>query len=200
LAHAAPIVGNAGFETYSGGVQGFTPAQGPIIIGSPWVAAPTFGPLGSGGYEGISNKTVGGGLVGETAAPEGLASAFIEGQGQLSQTITGFTNAAQYTVSFYAEKYSGGATALQLLMDSTVLTFSSATSLTATSSTSFVQYTTDRFGVTAGSHTLTINGITLDGAGHITFIDSVAVNEFVPEPASLGVLTLGGLVLVRRRR
>src|SRR5262245_37225770 len=165
-ADAAPVVANASFETFSGGAQGFTPTFGPIVIGS-WTA----GTSGSGQYEGVSIN-----LAGMTAAPNGSVAAFIEGPGTLSQSISGFSAANVYSISFYAEKYSGAGEPLQFLIDSTVLTFNAgaATTQLPGSSSSFTQYTTDQFMVSAGTHTLTING-TVPDAPAISFIDVVAV-------------------------
>jgi hypothetical protein len=192
-ANAAPLIANNSFETGNSGVAGYTAPFGGVTVPS-W----TFGPSANPSYDGLSTE----GALQLAGTPDGIESAFVEGTGIFSQSISGFAT-GPYAVTFYTEFRSIiGPEPLQVLIDGTPLTFNSGANSTYTpvTSTSFTFTTTDAFTVSAGTHVLTFRGtIPFSTADHFDYIDFINITS-VPEPATLGLLATGALPLVRRRR
>jgi RHS repeat-associated protein len=101
---------------------------------------------------------------GNPTAPEGTQVAFLQNTGSFSQSLT--LSGGTYVVAFKAAQRGnwGGAQTVQVLVDATAVgTFTPA-------GTSYQDFTTATFTVTAGSHTLTFQG--MNGTGDNTaFVD-----------------------------
>ena len=113
--------------------------------GSPW----TFS--GSAGISGNNS----GFTSGNPPAPEGSQVAFLQGTGSFSQSVSGWA-AGSYVLTFDAAQrgnYQASQQNFKVLVDGTVVgTFTP-------SGTSYQSYSTAAFTVTAGSHTITFQGL-----------------------------------------
>lgn len=113
----------------------------------------------------------------------------------ISQPIGGF-GAGTASVTFSLEVRGGNNASVDVKLDGVDLG-----TYTPASSSSFNTVTTPTTVVTAGSHTLTFTGVNNVGGGDNTdFIDDVSINNVVPEPATLALLSFGGFGLLARRR
>jgi hypothetical protein len=138
-----------------------------------------------------------GGLQAWSPFPDGTNAAFVYGQSTFSQDVTGF-DAASYTVSFYGSARPSYQNGLVVKLDGTTLTFNTPEVTWVLPTTdAWTLFTSDAFVTTAGTHTLSFTGST--GTDLSAFVDVVNVNA-VPEPATMGLFGLGGLLLVLRRR
>ena len=130
--------------------------------GSPW----TFS--GSAGISGNNS----GFTSGNPPAPEGAQVAFLQGTGSFSQTVTGWA-AGSYALTFDAAQRGNHQASQQdfkVLVDGVVVgTFTP-------SGTSYQAYTTAAFTVTAGSHTITFQGLDSAGGDNTAFVDQVAIS------------------------
>jgi hypothetical protein len=131
--------------------------------GSPW----TFG-----GSSGVSGN--GSGFTdGNPDAPEGNQVAFLQGYGSVSQSVT-FVAAGTYNISFSAAQRGNGNFSSQTFQ---VLIDGNAEGTFTPAGTSYADYHTNSFSVTAGSHTIQFVGLDLDGQDNTAFLDQVRVNR-----------------------
>jgi hypothetical protein len=129
----------------------------------------TSGPMTNGWtFEAYSGVQHNGSSFGATNAPEGVQTAFVQGNGSFSRSFT-FT-AGSSTINFQAAKRTtyGGTQSFNVLYDTTVIG-----SFTP-SSGSFSSFTTNSFTATAGSHTIKFVGTTT--GDNTDFIDAVIIN------------------------
>ena len=130
----------------------------------------------------------------------GNQAAFLEGLGTFSQAISGFS-AGNLTVSFYASGPKLGiltSDSVQVLLDSTPLTFNLNSASSITPTTTLTQYTTNSISLSAGSHTLTFSGLTNNGLA-VAAIDDVTIAgsaTATPEPSSIALVGLGAFSLL----
>ena len=157
VAPASSSVGDPGFEQVQVGAGQFRydPA------GSAW----TFS-----GSAGISAN--GSGFTwANPPAPEGSQVAFLQGNGSFSQSVAGWA-AGTYTLSFEAAQranYQASQQDFEVLVDGVVI------STFTPSGTSYQSYTTAAFTVSAGSHTITFQGLDSAGGDNTAFVDEIAV-------------------------
>jgi fibronectin type 3 domain-containing protein len=168
------VIGDAGFETvYLGTGNGTYGATNYRYSpsGSSWTFTGS-SPSGSGIAGNASGFT-----FGNPNAPEGVQVAFLQDSGTTSQSVN--FAAGSYTLSFQAAQrgnYQYTYQTFQVLVDGTVVgTFQPA-------STSYAQYTTNRFTVMAGNHTIEFAGLNPNGGDNTAFIDQVSVNAVAAPP------------------
>jgi hypothetical protein len=107
----------------------------------------------------------------------------------ISQTLDGFQKGfASVTFAIESRSGYGGVPILVKLDDQVLGTY------TALSAYYFTDIHTPFVPVTAGSHTLSFTALNMPG-DHASFIDSVTVNNVVPEHSSLTLAGIGGLTL-----
>jgi hypothetical protein len=108
--------------------------------------------------------------AGNPNAPEGSQVAFLQANGSFSQAVN-FT-AGTYTLSFLAAQRANAqnnSQTFQVQIDGQVVgTFTPA-------GTGYSAYTTDRFAVTAGYHTISFVGLNPHGGDNTAFIDAVSL-------------------------
>lgn len=149
-----------------------------------------------------------GGLQSWSPYPDGNTAGFVLGGGRLSQTLTGFEIGQSYVVSFYAASrapYGDFFQDLIVKMDSQELSFGAASSLRSDSgrvairpeANAWTLYSSDAFTAAASGYTLSFTGVYL--SDRTAFIDVVNVAQ-IPEPATMSLLGLSGLMLVLRKR
>lgn len=189
---SAQTIGNPGFETptvggSSYGAFAYNPA------GASWTFSGDSGVTGNGsGFTG-SNPN----------APEGTQVALLQDVGSISQSITDFSGGS-YTFQFQsAQRGSGSGNPgsdlqnFQVLVDGTALY--SPAGLTP-AGTSYQLYTTGPVDLSAGTHTLTFQGLNTaagvagNNGDNTAFIDSVGINQIAPVPEASSVISLGMLL------
>ena len=117
--------------------------------------------------------------AGNPNAPEGSQVAFVQMTGTASQVVVFPTAAAgSYQITLSAAQrgnHSGGSNEeIEVKVDGTVVgTFTP-------SSTSYANYTTASFSVTAGSHTISFVGVDPSGADYTAFLDQASINIVSP--------------------
>ena len=150
---------DTGFETPNVGTGTYGAFQY-YPSGSPWTFSGSSGISGNG--SGFTD--------GNPNAPQGTQVAFLQALGSVSQSLS-FT-AGTYSLSFSAAQRGNGnysSQTFQVLVDGTVVgTFTPA-------DTNYAGYTTSKFTVGAGPHTVTFVGLDPDGADkdNTAFIDQV---------------------------
>jgi cell surface hyaluronidase len=144
--------------------------------GSPWTFDGLSGVAGNGsGFTG-----------GNPAAPEGTQVAFLQGACSVSQSVT--LAAGTYNLIFGAAQranFQYSSQTVQVQVDGTAVgTFTPA-------GTSYADYVTNSFTVTAGSHTIRFVGLDPDGPDkdNTAFIDQVRVNRVLTGVADPGFET-----------
>ena len=149
-----------------------------------------------------------GGLQSWSPYPDGTTAAFVLGGGSFSQTLSGFEIGESYVVSFYAASRAPYAEMFQDLivkLDNQELSFGAASSLRADSgriairpeANAWTLYSSDAFTAAASGYTLSFTGVYI--SDRTAFIDVVNVVQ-IPEPATMSLLGLSGLMLVLRKR
>ncbi len=108
--------------------------------------------------------------AGNPPAPEGVQVAFLQQKGSFSQSVAGWT-AGTYVLSLDAAQranYQASKQNFSVAIDGTVVgTFTP-------SGTSYQTYTTAPFMVSAGSHTITLQGLDSAGGDNTAFVDAMA--------------------------
>ena len=181
--HAATVF----FDSFEGPSQG-----GGFSYGGSDAAGAAFSPSSPNpDYNGSGIQANGSGF-GFQAAPDGVQTAFIQGQGSFTETVAGLTAGNIYTLSFYAAQRPGYAVA-PFTVSYTPFSDTDPLLLTATpSSANFTNYSTS---------------FTSQGGGYITFaglnngapgndldvgIDAVSISTGgVPEPSTWAMMLLG---------
>ena len=150
-------VADSGFETVQVGSGHYM--YNPT--GSPWTFA---------GNSGIAanNSAF---TSGNPPAPQGTQVAFLQTTGSFTQTVTGWA-AGSYVLTFDAAQrgnYQASHQDFEVLVDGTVI------STFTPSGTSYLSYSTVAFTVTAGSHTITFQGLDSAGGDNTAFVDAVSI-------------------------
>ncbi len=180
----APVVNDPGFESFAVGNGGYIYNPG----GSAWTFSMESGVSGSGvsaNGSPFTNKS--------PNAPEGVQAAFLQQVGTITQSIAGW-NPGSYQISFQAVQrtnYQTSSEDFQVYLDNTVIgTFIPL-------STSYQIYTTDSFPVTAGTHTISFQGLDSATGDNTAFIDDVNVTTITSSdttpvaPSYLTATTVG---------
>jgi hypothetical protein len=158
---ATPLPSNVldgGFEAPGIGVGNYE--YGPV--GAPW----TFNGASPSGSGIIAN----GSAFSNLDAPEGSQAAFVQEDGTITQTISGFIPGTNYTLSFLAAERPGNAQSWNVTVNGAVVgNFNPGSSATA-----YVEYSTN-FTATAGTETLSFVGTDLAGGDNTIFLDDVQV-------------------------
>jgi parallel beta-helix repeat protein len=160
LAAVPPTVADAGFESPNVGSNNFN-AFRYDPTGTPWTFTGGAGISGNGSGFTASNPS----------APEGTQVAFLQGTGSFSQQVGGWA-AGTYQISFSAAQRANVQASRQ---DFRVLVDGNVVGTFTPSGTSYQTYTTAPFTVTAGSHTVTFQGLDSAGGDNTAFIDAVSV-------------------------
>jgi hypothetical protein len=107
---------------------------------------------------------------GNPSAPEGNQVAFLQRRGSFSQEV--YFPAGTYTISFLAAQRAGQASSqtVEVLIDYIAL----KDTITPTA-TSYQSYTTDKFTVTAGLHTIAFAGLDPSNDDNTAFIDAISI-------------------------
>jgi hypothetical protein len=134
---------------------------------------------------------------GNAPAPEGVQVAFIQVNGTISQTISGFVPGTNYTVSFMAsqrQNKGGGQSGetFNVTLDGTVI----GRFAPPQSGTAYLQYSTN-FIATATTHTLAFVGTDLFTGDNTMFLDNVAIvltAALPPTPTGLAATPAKGQV------
>lgn len=159
---ASPRFANAGFETPN---LGTAPKSYAYAASAGW----TFGgaPGNGSGITANNNDFT----RGNPPAPEGLQAAFLQGTGSFGQTVSFPTGT--YTISFKVAQrvhFNSNGQDFQVLVDGKVVgTF-------FPDSTSFKDYSTQRFTVAAGWHTVQFRGLNTRGKDNSVFIDGAKID------------------------
>ena len=102
--------------------------------------------------------------------------AYLQKQGTISQLVNS-AEAGSYQISFSAAQRANNGTSdeeVQVLVDGIAVgTFTPA-------STSYANYTTASFDLTAGSHTITFAGVDPTGADYTALLDQVSIDNIPP--------------------
>jgi hypothetical protein len=129
--------------------------------------------------------------------PEGVQVGFLQDLGSISQSFTLATAYSNFIVSFAAQQrinYGVQNQVTKVYLDGGIVgTFTPSTGF-------FNSYSTTPTSLSAGSHTLMIQGDTSVG-DHTAYIDTVSLSGVAaPEPASISLLALGGIFALKKRR
>jgi len=152
-----PAVGDSGFESVKPGDNGATYDPS----GSAWSFL---------GNSGISNAHSGF-TWGNSAAPEGTQVAFLQGSGQITQSVSGWA-AGTYQVSFEAAQRGNNGGSNQ---DFAVLVDGAVVSTFRPTGKPYQSYSTASFTVTAGAHTIAFQGLNSVGGDNTAFLDQVSI-------------------------
>ncbi|MBB6672251.1 hypothetical protein [Cohnella nanjingensis] len=151
----------------------FTAAQVPVANGgfeSPVTSTYMYGPFtNEWAFSGNSGVQHNGSVWGAPNAPQGVQTLFLQGPGNISQTVN-FQTDGFYSIKFQAAKRttSGGTQSFDVYFDHT------AVGSFTPSSGSFSQFMTNGFHATAGHHTIQFVGTTT--GDNTDFIDAVQIS------------------------
>ncbi len=174
VAAGPPLVPDHGFEqdSLAYGTFTYTPTN------TPWTFSPQNGINGSG----ISYNDSGFTYL-DANAPQGVQVAFLQGTGWFGQSVANWA-AGTYQIDFSAAQR-GRLRRLPAVyqQDFEVLIDGVAVGIFTPSGTSYKTYTTAPFTVTAGSHTITFQGLDSAGGDNTAFIDQIVVDEAASPPS-----------------
>lgn len=191
VTRAVPIVANGGFEDFVLAPNSFQYAPN----GQPNVRWTFNG--GAGLSRNLSAWQEGSQFVPNVWSPEGNQLCFLQGS-SVSQEISGFELGVTYSLSWLEQTRvnHGGNNNLTVLIDDMVIFDSHLVS-----NTEWLERTSNPFVATSETMTLTFlsNDPPLPG-DNTAFIDDVHFNFVIPEPMTGGLLAVGGLALLMRRR
>jgi len=140
--------------------------ESPALSGGQYQYNPTGTPWTFSSNSGIASNGSG---FGATTAPEGNQVAFLQDAGSsISQQISGFTPGTYY-ISVAEEARNGGGNPFEILLDNQVV----VASLVPASDSSFDRVNASFTVGTAGTHTLTFEGLGNSGNDVTTFIDDI---------------------------
>lgn len=151
--------------------------EAPVIGNGNWQYAPSGG---------VWSFAVGGGVTGMNSAftgvpsmaPEGVQVAFIQGNGTVWQSVSGFQANADYVISFSAIQRTNccnaGGQDIGVFIDTTQI------GTVHPGSSGYTEYSIP-FSTTAGAHTIKFVGLNPLGGDHTAFIDNVRLTGF-PKP------------------
>lgn len=149
---------------------------------------------GSGSGSGV---TANGGAFtsGNAVAPEGVQAGFLQAGGTISQTISGFTVGANYTLKFFASQRQNNAQVGQTFdvrINGTVI----GSYAPSQSSTNYVESTLN-FTASATSQTLSFVGTDLNGGDNTVFLDNVRIIPPAPPVAPTSLSAVASNATVR---
>jgi hypothetical protein len=158
-------IGDPGFEqvVVGPGVFEYDPT------GSAWAFSGSSGVSGNNSGFNSSNP----------AAPQGAQVAFLQRTGSLSQIVTGWA-ATSYVLTFDAAQRGSSNQASR--QDFEVLVDGNVVGTCTPTSTSYQSYSTAAFTVTAGTHTITFQGLDSAGGDNTAFIDEISAMQVNPCP------------------
>jgi hypothetical protein len=167
-ASATPnFVPNFGFESPSISTYQYNPS------GGSWTFTSQSGANGSGITANNSLFS-----TGNPNVPQGIQSAFLQGLGSISQTLSGFVPGLKYNLTFAAAQratYQNGGQTWNVQVDNTVIGSYSP----AAGATTYTDFTTN-FIASAATHTLAFVGTDLHGNDNTVFLDNI---RLTPAPA-----------------
>ena len=152
----SPAIGDPGFEQDVVGAGKFRYDP----TGSAWAFS---------GSSGISGNNSGF-TAGNPPAPQGVQVAFIQGAGSFSQNVATWA-AGTYVLTFDAAQRGNFGTSKE---NFNVLIDGSVVSTFTPTGTTYQSYTTAVFTVTAGTHTITFQGLDSAGGDNTAFVDQIA--------------------------
>ena len=152
------------------------PVFGAVSVGADnWQYAPTGSPWTFVGTAGISGN--GSAITSGNPSPLlGNQVAFVQGTGSIGQAVN--LSAGSYTLDFSAAQhgnYNQGGQTLEVLVDGTAV----GGNITPTG-TNYATYHSASFTVTAGTHTITIEGLDLAGGDNTALVDNVFIPSNLP--------------------
>ena len=146
----------------------------------------TYDPTGTAWtFAGNSGIQANGSSWGGANAPDGTQTAFLQGNssggGSISQSVT--FRAGTYAIQFAAAQQPGGGTQpLAISVDGTQVG-----DVITPASTSFAQYTTAHFTVSAGVHTITFSTTDNNDGDQTSFLDNVSIRTIGTVPPTLTI-------------
>lgn len=202
-AHAALIVTNGSFETTTGST---------VTSGEWFTLQPNTGWTGGTSPYAIYKTNNGGGFFLTPNVPQGINVLNLSAVSPISQNVGTVVAGEQITLDFAVGRESGsngsynGAITVDLLLNGDLTPFATQTfTLTAgdfPAAGRFVDRSLLATATGAGTVTLRFSNGGTDANSRV-WLDNVAITSElpeVPEPASLGLLGVGALALLRRRR
>ena len=152
-----PSIGDPNFEqvVVGAGKYRYDPT------GSAWTFSGTSGI--SGNHSGFTS--------GNPPAPQGVQVAFLQKTGSITQTVAGWA-AGTYVLTFDAAQRANGGLSLQ---DFNVLIDGKVVATFTPSGTSYQSYSTAAFTVTAGTHTISFQGLNSAGGDNTALLDDLTI-------------------------
>ena len=155
---AQPPIADQGFEQVHVGAGQFLPDP----TGSPWSFSGSAGIAANGSGYTYRNPP----------APEGVQVAFLQGTGSFSQTVSDWADGS-YQLTFQAAQRADWPVGVGSKQDFDVLVDGKVVGTFKPSGTSYQIYTTAPFTVTAGTHTITFQGLDSVGGDNTALIDQI---------------------------
>ena len=121
---------------------------------------------------------------GSPVAPAGRQIAFVQANGSISQSLSGFTAGASYLMTFSACQRSGNSQSWNVTVNGSVV----GSYNPGSGASSFSDYTAT-FVAPASSFTLAFVGTNLAGGDNTIFLDNIRIQLVPPAPANLGFET-----------
>lgn len=194
ITRAVPVLTNLGFEAPFPDPEGNGFEYRPVGPGLGWTFT---------GGAGVSMNARGF-MAGQANAPEGGQIGFLQGAGAIiEQALAGFEPGKMYSLSWAQKTRLGGPfntndLLVELIGSGDVLTLFGG----LVESGAWEEVTSDAFVASADAYTLRFSTRNPLGGDSSTFIDDVRFNFIseIPEPATVALLGLGALGVLRRRK